>query len=257
MLRIPQSCQDWACDWLDIKSFVAFCAMNTAAWRRYVEGRYATRITVPAIVRSYRTISTSGARLLLHKIRGSRYFATPTYLMIVACTNGAIATAQWISDNSAVGNVRRMSNCLLRQVCERGPLAAVQWMVMRFDLTVDDVRDDDDACLREACARGQLEVAQWLTARFGLTDDDARAHSGAALRAAALGGHLQVVQWLVGHFGLTVEDVRAHRDGVLHAACNQKRSEVVWWLIARFDITVWPDSSLARWVAECDLSPCS
>ncbi len=235
MLRIPQSCQDWACEWLDIRSFVAFCAMNTAAWRRYAEGRHGTYLTLTSQL-SCATISVSGARLLLRRVR-SRVPIDPWTVLCGACASGAIAAAQWVVDNCGIDirMVRDNYDWLLRQTCYYGQFAVARWLVERYDIPLTAVRRPK--CFVDACDKGHLPVVEWLAAEARCPYDHM------ALRIACTNGHLDIVQFLVRQFKLTRERVCADNYAPLRGACLNDRLDLVRWLVVRFNI---PLHKLAR-----------
>ena len=129
-----------------------------------------------------------------------------------------------------------MGPMLLRSACERGRLAAAQWLVATFGLTADDARARDNWALRWSCEKGHLAVTQWLVETFGLTAADARADCNWAMCWSCANGHLLVAQWLVSTFGLTATDARADSNRALRWSCANGHLVVVQWLMATFGL---------------------
>jgi hypothetical protein len=43
-----------------------------------------------------------------------------------------------------------------------------QWLVERFDLTIEDARDNHNQALLDACSTGNMKLAWWVTVTIGL-----------------------------------------------------------------------------------------
>ena len=124
---------------------------------------------------------------------------------------------------------RTFSNTALRQSIIKGCIYEAQWLVTKFELTVDDVREGN--ALAIACCYGRLELAKWLTQHFTLGRAEALDDNMVAVEYAIAGGHIQTLRWMTEQFNLT-PDVLTIYTIPIYAACYRGHLETLEWGIA-------------------------
>jgi hypothetical protein len=130
------------------------------------------------------------------------------HALAIACENGQLKAAQWLSrhyDFSTIGKKQMLHSFIF--ACKNGHFEMATWLHSNYKFTADDARADDNFALRWACDRGHFRIVKWLVRTFDLTIDDIRTENNFALYWACHHGHFDIVQWLVTHFGMTQEDI--------------------------------------------------
>lgn len=112
---------------------------------------------------------------------------------------------------------------------------AVAWVLTRFAVTIADLRMATWTLI-DICKRGRLELLDWLLAHYPFEKEDACVDDARPLRDACDEGHLAVAQRLADHFGLTAADASAMRHWILRYACRRRDAAMVRWLRERFGI---------------------
>jgi hypothetical protein len=78
-------------------------------------------------------------------------------------------------------------------------LEVAKWLVVRFNLTVEDIRTDNDYAFYCSCVNGHLETAKWLVS---ITADVVRSNANYVLCWSCSFGHLELAKWLTERFDL-------------------------------------------------------
>ena len=76
-------------------------------------------------------------------------------------------------------------------------------------------------CLQIACENKNLDICKWLMERFQIVQDDVRNNHNETLRIACKYGNLKVVKWLINTFHLTKEDLNCYvNNTALSCSCD-------------------------------------
>ena len=158
-----------------------------------------------------------------------------TTALAIACGNGYLETAKHLTQllGLTAEDARAFWNEALKTAARNGQLAMIQWLVKKFELGSDDVRDV--GAMPTACAHGHLAAAEWLANTFNLNALDMRWSDAAAVGHSISWGRLDSLKWLDQRYGITVRDLEADYKFGAAAACYNDYLQVVQWLAGKFE----------------------
>jgi len=158
----------------------------SSAWNRGVVSRHAFCDPFCVSFYQYAGRGTLNVLKFLYKNGADIHATTSGLLLYIACSDGQLATAKWLSGRGV--SVRSQEVDLFLNACASGHLEMAQWLVEQGA----DIHAQDDKAFISACVNGHLEVAKWLQEQGA----DIRAQGGRAFISASQYGHLEVVKWL-------------------------------------------------------------
>ena len=181
----------------------------------------------------------------------SRLWSDEIVWLRSACEGGYLAVARWLADHYNMNaDVVKADKAIWNAIIDadwapeehvvllnwRTSLQALEWFIVRFGVTAEDVRGNDGV-LQAACVQGILPVVQRLMG-LGLTARDLHVPGKDAFLAACAEGSLEVAQWLVAEFGPgAAVGTQANLIDAYRAAEEEEDTDVTQWLTDRFGVT--------------------
>lgn len=152
---------------------------------------------------------------------------------------GSFACALHVADVLSIepAEVRALHNRALIAACEMPDLSIARWLVTRFELRADDLRDNCQEILQTACLRGRREVVSWLVNEFHFGRLDFMSIDGYPFQEVCSGGYLALAQYLADVLPVQRDDVILNNNRALRRSCTFGRFDVVVWLVTRFQLT--------------------
>lgn len=115
----------------------------------------------------------------------------------------------------------------LERYCSTTPLDTLKWFVQRFPPTHTCALNGFVA----ACDAGRLDIMQWLDANFHFTKDEVRED---AMRLAFGVGNVHIADWFATRFRVRKADVLGE---IFVRSCLLGNVSVVRWFVVRFRLT--------------------
>lgn len=127
-----------------------------------------------------------------------------------------------------------------------GALDVIKFLVDKFNLSANDVRDDCCGAFQKAAGGGHLDVVKYILDKYKIENDMLFSYYY-ALDAAVKGGHLDVIKFLVDKFNITVETVIGHPcESPFKCAILSGNLDVVKYFVETFNMTA--ESVSMEWV---------
>ncbi len=169
------------------------------------------------------------ADLAIHLVTEHKYFQWDPMFVVVACREGHFATAAALCGTCGL-TPAALSPRALPVCCDRGQLAAMQWLI-GFGAEIDTVWPE---LFLSACRWGRVEILAWLlTVRpAGLPPLVADALVEHFTDGASMGAGWPAVRWLAATFGWPADATVAPRcwSSALKHACRTGDVGPAQWL---------------------------
>lgn len=171
-----------------------------------------------------------------------------------SCIGGYLIVARWLADTFLFPEERNMTQEEMRRygiyiygfASSGGRLDALQWIIERFDLTPEIIKEKSillyhlfgGGSIGEASDSRRLEAIKWIIDFADITADDIRNNDNVALYFACIEGRSEIVKWTVDRFGLTIEDF-SHENYKAFVKLRKKRYfDLIEWLENKFNVDI-------------------
>ena len=112
----------------------------------------------------------------------------------------------------------------------------IEFLVERFHLSKAAIASAFFNLLPEMKIEGRVILFEWIVGRFEIALEDLKQSGSMVLALACEGGRVSMVKWLVRQFNFTVDDVRACQYRVIQVVLGNKRSKIANWLFKKFKL---------------------